>query len=61
MGLGHLERLRRIRLLLVAQKRPGAEHARLACYSGAGFTPELHAVAEESTDVVLADLAWLYS
>lgn len=38
MGLGHLDRLRRIRTLLTEQGRLGAAEAKLACYSGVGFT-----------------------
>lgn len=61
MGLGHLDRLRRIRNLLAAQGRDGAENAKLACYSGAGFTPELRSVAASAQDVVLVDFADLYA
>src|ERR1700722_13293499 len=38
MGLAHLERLRHIRGLLTAQRRPGAGAARLLCLSGAAVT-----------------------
>ncbi|MFI2436931.1 hypothetical protein [Streptomyces sp. NPDC018693] len=34
-------------------------HTRPACYSGAGFTPALHAAAERG-EVVLVDLGRLY-
>lgn len=60
MGVEHLDRLRRVRDLLVAQDRPGAARARPACYSGAGFTDELRH-AEEAGEVVLIDLARLYT
>ncbi|MDI6103468.1 ATP-binding protein [Actinoplanes sp. NEAU-A12] len=60
MGLGHLDRLRRIRSLLTAQGRPGAETARLACFSGAGFTGELRETAAADPGIVLIDLAALY-
>ncbi len=60
MGLGHLERLRRIRALLVAQGRLGAERARLACFSGAGFSDELIAAAQADDRIVLAGVADLY-
>ena len=60
MGLGHLDRLRRTRSLLVEQGRPGAAEAKLACYSGAGFTEPLEDLAAESQDIVLIDLAQLY-
>jgi uncharacterized protein len=60
MGTGHLERLRRIRSLLVAQGRPGAGTAKLACFGGAGFTGDLVAAARNNADVVLIGLADLY-
>lgn len=60
MGIGHLDRLRRIRTLLTDQHRPGAAEAKLACYSGAGFTQPLRQAAAASDDVVLIDLARLY-
>jgi hypothetical protein len=47
MDLGHLERLRRIRQLLVAQDRSGAESVRLLCFSAAGFTAELKAAEHD--------------
>jgi AAA+ ATPase superfamily predicted ATPase len=61
MGVGHLDRLRRIRALLVAQSRHGAERAKLACFSGAGFTDELVALAATQPDVVLIGLDQLYA
>ncbi|MGX6600913.1 ATP-binding protein [Micromonosporaceae bacterium Da 78-11] len=60
MGIGHLERLRRIRTLLAAAGRLGAEQARTACYSGAGFSDELRAAAERDDSVVLIGLDDLY-
>jgi AAA+ ATPase superfamily predicted ATPase len=60
MGVGHLDRLRRIRALLVGQGRHGAEHATLTCFSGAGFTDELTATAASNHDVVLVGLDRLY-
>jgi hypothetical protein len=60
MGLGHVERLRRIRSLLAAQNRPGAATARLGCFSGAGFAPELVEAAAREPEVVLAGLTDLY-
>jgi hypothetical protein len=58
MGLGHLERLRRARDLL-SVKGHRADDAVLACYSGAGFTPELTAAAARDRRVLLVDLARL--
>jgi hypothetical protein len=60
MGIGHLDRLTRIRALLVAQGRYGAETAKLACFSAAGFTDELRERAARSSDVVLVGAADLY-
>ncbi|GIF20823.1 ATPase AAA [Paractinoplanes tereljensis] len=60
MGLGHLDRLRRIRALLAAQNRYGAADARLVCFGGAGFTEELVAAADQDHGVVLVGLADLY-
>lgn len=61
MGIKHLERVRRIRGLLIAQDRPGAATARLFCFTGAGFTDELQAEAERTADGVLVNPADLYS
>lgn len=57
MGLGHLERLRRIRHLLSAKF--DTTGTRLACYSAAGFMPALHAAAEQG-EVLLIELGDLY-
>jgi uncharacterized protein len=61
MGVGHVQRLRRIRSLLAAQDRIGADTARLVCYGGAGFSDELadHA-AVRSGEVVLVGPGALY-
>ncbi|MEY9840246.1 ATP-binding protein [Streptacidiphilus sp. EB103A] len=61
MGLGHLERLTRIRALLTAQGRHGAAGARLACFSAAGFTPELRDRATVDPAIVLVGPADLYA
>jgi hypothetical protein len=61
MGIGHLDRLTRIRALLVAQGKHGAETAKLTCFSAAGFTAELRERATNSTDVVLVGAADLYT
>lgn len=53
MDMTHLERLRRIRSLLTAQGRPGAETAKLACCSGAGFTGDLRKAADEDPEILL--------
>lgn len=60
MGRPHLERLRRIRSLLVGQHRAGAASARLLCFGGLGFTEELSAMAARNLDVGLVGPAALY-
>jgi len=60
MGMDDLDRLRRIRQLLVAQDRDGAERARLVCFSGAGFTDEVRA-AERDGQVTCVGLDRLYA
>lgn len=60
VGLGHLERLRRIRALLADQERLGARHAKLLCFSGAGFTEQLRRIAADSDEVVLVGLDQIY-
>jgi hypothetical protein len=60
MSVTHLDRLRHIRGLLIAQDRPGAASARLLCFSGAGFTAELSGEAARAGDVVLIGPADLY-
>ncbi|MCP2291864.1 hypothetical protein APR08_004803 [Nocardia amikacinitolerans] len=57
MGLGHLDRLRRIRDLLSAKF--DTSRTRLACYSGADFMPALTEAAA-AEDVVLVDSNTLY-
>lgn len=59
MGIEHLERLRRIRQLLVVQDRAGAEQARLLCFGAAGFTDDLRG-AERGGAVACVDLDRLY-
>jgi hypothetical protein len=59
MNLGHLQRLRRI-LELLAARGVDTRHATPACYSGAGFDPELRAAADRG-EVVLVDLRRLYT
>ncbi|MET7291978.1 hypothetical protein ABZS79_07505 [Streptomyces griseoloalbus] len=59
MDLGYLQRLRRI-LELLAARGVDTRHATPACYSGAGFDPELWAAAGRG-EAVLVDLQGLYS
>lgn len=60
MDVDHLDRLRRIRQLLVTRDRDGAERARLLCFSAAGFTAELRA-AERDGQVSCIGLDRLYA
>lgn len=60
MGLPHLERLRRIRGLLTAQGRLGAETAKLACYAGAGFSDGLRKAAVDNPEILLIAAEDLY-
>ncbi|MFF5155040.1 ATP-binding protein [Streptomyces sp. NPDC000348] len=59
MHLGHLQRLRRM-LDLLAARGVDTGHATPACYSGAGFDPDLRAAADRG-EVVLVDLQRLYT
>ncbi|MDR3079771.1 MAG: ATP-binding protein [Streptomyces sp.] len=58
MGVGHLDRLRRVRSLLAA-RGVDTSAVRPACYSGAGFSDDLKAV-EARGEVILVDLPRLY-
>jgi len=60
MGLPHLNRLRHLRDLLSAQGRQGAAQAKLACYSGSGFTDDLHRAADQDDSIVLVTLDDIY-
>jgi len=60
MGMGHLDRLRRIRHLLTEQGRYGADQASLACFSAAGFSDDLHRAAERDASITLIGLDDLY-
>ncbi|WP_406284337.1 ATP-binding protein [Embleya sp. NBC_00896] len=60
MGVGHLDRLRRIRTIVRGRADLDAAAARLVCFGGAGFSNQLRAAAEEDDDVVLVDVADLY-
>jgi len=57
MHLGHVERLRRARDLL-AVKGYDTRNTILACYSGAGFGPELQAI--QGGEILLLGLDQLY-
>lgn len=58
MGLGHLDRLKRVRELLIAAGHPGAESAQLLCFGAAEPSAQLRSVAAagEVTFVGLDDL-----
>ncbi|HEY2506816.1 MAG TPA: ATP-binding protein [Streptosporangiaceae bacterium] len=59
MGLGHLQRLRRVRSLLQSQARLDASATRLVCFSARGFTDDLRSLADQG-EVDLVSLADLY-
>jgi AAA+ ATPase superfamily predicted ATPase len=58
MGLGHLDRLRRIRDLLSVKF--DTSHTTLTCCSAAGFMPALADAAADQADIKLIDLDTLY-
>lgn len=60
LGLGHLERLTHIRELLRRRDGVDAAEARLFLFSGAGFTPDLRAIAAKDSGVQLVDVERLY-
>ncbi|WP_377270192.1 ATP-binding protein [Peterkaempfera sp. SMS 1(5)a] len=60
MGLGHLERLRRIRELLRSSGKYDTSGTRLLCFSGAGFTADLGELAGNG-EVELIGLDELYT
>jgi hypothetical protein len=60
LGMSALERLRRSRAALAARNHHGAATAKLACFSGGGFSAELVQHAGQHHDVVLVTLADLY-
>ena len=60
MNAGHLERLRRARDLL-AVKGYDVGGTKLACYSGAGFDPELADLAAGDPAILLVGLEMLYT
>ncbi len=60
MGPGHLHRLQHIRELLRARGDVHAQHTRLLCFSGAGFTDDLRRQADQDETIQLIDLERLY-
>jgi uncharacterized protein len=60
MGRRHVDRLAAIRELIRTTGRYDASATRLLCFSGAGFTPELRALAAQTPDIALIDAAALY-
>ncbi len=60
MGASHLQRLRHIKSLLDSSDRYETSATVLTCYSGVGFTPELHRCAEQG-QVMLIGLDELYA
>jgi uncharacterized protein len=59
MGIGHLSRLRRIRDLITAGGRYDMTGAKIACFTGAGFSPELLSAADRG-EITLIDLPTIY-
>ncbi|GIH23886.1 ATPase AAA [Acrocarpospora phusangensis] len=59
MGVGHLDRLRRIRALLTASDRYDTSSTRLLCFSAAGFTDDLRRLQNQG-EVDLITLTDLY-
>jgi AAA+ ATPase superfamily predicted ATPase len=59
MGLGHLQRLKHVRDLLI-QRQTATEDTRLLCFSGTGFTNDLRRAAQEDPGVQLIDADRLY-
>jgi hypothetical protein len=59
IGHHHLDRLARTRELLKL-KGYDTDETILACYGGAGFTPELISMAAKDRRVLLVDLKQLY-
>lgn len=60
MSASHLKRLEHIRDLLAAKSGPGAQHARLLLFSGAGFSDALAQRAATDPAVQLIGLDRLY-
>jgi hypothetical protein len=60
MGVKHAERLRRIRELLRSGDRYNCSDIKLLCFSTAGFTDELHAMAASAGDIHLVGPSDLY-
>jgi len=60
MNAGHVQRLRRARDLL-AVKGYDVGGSKLACYSGAGFDPELADLAAGDPAILLVGLEMLYT
>jgi hypothetical protein len=57
MGMGHIERLRRIRDLLAGSQKFDTSRTRLACFSAAGFTDDLKRARGDDVDLIsLEDL-----
>ncbi|GII91728.1 AAA family ATPase [Sinosporangium siamense] len=60
IGRAHLERLERLRELLISRDERASPATRILLFSAAGFTPHLLERARERTDLELIDLARLY-
>lgn len=60
IGRAHLERLERLRELLIRRDDRATPGTRLLLFSAAGFMPQLRETAQSRTDVQLIDLTRLY-
>jgi AAA+ ATPase superfamily predicted ATPase len=60
MGVGHLDRLRRIRTVLGGRTDLDVSKTRLVCFGGAGFSDRLRDEVTKGGDVVLVDTVDLY-
>lgn len=61
VGTGHLDRLRRIREILRGRTDLDASAARLALFSGLGFTDDVRRLAATDPAIILVDLDHLYA
>jgi hypothetical protein len=61
MSLAQLARFQHIRDLLAARDTGASARTRLLCFSGAGFTDDLRALADRDATVQLVDTGRLYT
>ncbi|HEV2637531.1 MAG TPA: hypothetical protein VGX23_20435 [Actinocrinis sp.] len=61
VGRGHLQRLERLRALLIDRDERASENVRLLLFSGNSFNDQLRRIAEARDDVELIDLDRMYT